>query len=506
MNWKKQHKWSSLAAFIFLILFSVSGIILNHRHFYSDVEISRAILPPFYRYHNWNQGLMRGTLHIKSASPANDKILLYGASGIWITDSSGATFEDYNKGLPAKSHYRNVRSILQLPDSSLLALTTTGLYRRESHSRDSLWTLLLNPQEGESFSDIALAGDSILLASRSALHIAAFPDLKFRTKTLKAPNVSDRRGLSLFHIVWKLHSGQFFGLPGKVIVDIIAIIFLIISFTGIVLWLVPKAMRRSIGDKIRQQRLAKAMKSSFKLHRRLGITTFVIALFICVTGWCLRPPLLIPLALCELSPSDDSATENYWNDKLRMIRYDNHRKCWLISTSEGFFSLSNVNATPVKIKRQPPVSVMGLNVWHEKSPGVWLCGSFSGIYLWDMNSGCILDYETGRLASLKPGPPFGKTAVAGYSDDLNNAEFIATYDEGLRNLHPDKTDYGVKQPEFMETLPMSLWNVALETHTGRILFGNSATVFYVFIAGLLILYSIVSGYMSARKNRSAGKQ
>jgi len=48
---------------------------------------------------------------------------------------------------------------------------------------------------------------------------------------------------------------------------------------------------------------------------------------------------------------------------------------------------------------------------------------------------------------------------------------------------------------------MSLANVALEVHTGRIYFGNAATWFFVFIAGGAASWSLVTGLLLALRRR-----
>lgn len=49
-TWKKHHKWFGLIFAFFIILFGASGIVLNHRQFFSDYQISRKWLPDAYRY------------------------------------------------------------------------------------------------------------------------------------------------------------------------------------------------------------------------------------------------------------------------------------------------------------------------------------------------------------------------------------------------------------------------------------------------------------------------
>ena len=136
-----------------------------------------------------------------------------------------------------------------------------------------------------------------------------------------------------------------------------------------------------------------------------------------------------------------------------------------------------------KIDGPPPVSVMGLNVLEKGPNGKWYCGSFSGLYIWDRQQGISTDYFTGKLAPKEASAPFGKKAIAGMSLDFYSP-VVADYHEG--------TSFAA-QPAIMKQLPMSLWNVALEVHSGRIFIGNIATYVFIFIMGLLIAWCLWSG-------------
>ena len=109
---------------------------------------------------------------------------------------------------------------------------------------------------------------------------------------------------------------------------------------------------------------------------------------------------------------------------------------------------------------------MGLNVLQQNKDGKWYCGSFSGLFVWDRVKGTTVDYSTGKAALKNAGAPFGKKAIAGMSQDFSDTPVIAEYNEG--------TDFA-PQPAYMNQLPMSLWNVALEAHSGRIFIGSIAT-------------------------------
>jgi hypothetical protein len=61
-KWKWIHRWFSLVLGLFLLLWSVSGMLLNHRVLFSELELNRNILPPEYRYQNWNNAAIRSGL------------------------------------------------------------------------------------------------------------------------------------------------------------------------------------------------------------------------------------------------------------------------------------------------------------------------------------------------------------------------------------------------------------------------------------------------------------
>ena len=51
------------------------------------------------------------------------------------------------------------------------------------------------------------------------------------------------------------------------------------------------------------------------------------------------------------------------------------------------------------------------------------------------------------------------------------------------------------QPATMNQLPMSLWNVALEVHSGRIFIGSIATYVFIFFMGLIAIWCLWSGWL-----------
>ena len=479
LTWKKHHKWLGIGFAFFMLMFCVSGVVLNHRELLMDVNVSRAWLPDAYHFKQWNGGLLRGTLRI------DDEILIYGNSGIW-QQTEGDQWSDFNQGLPASADSRNIRAMAMMPDSTLLALGQFGLYRYDT-AKEQWSAPVLQPSEGERFSDMTVKGDTAVVVGRSWLYTSVAPYKDFQRIQL-LPAMGDDGKVSLFRTVWSLHSGEMFGWVGKLVADMMAVVLTVLCFTGLIHWFMPKYIHRR---KVRGQEVKAAagvLKNNLNWHDKLGRYTFWILMFIAVTGWCLRPPVLIALVKGRVPaiPYTIMDDENRWHDKLRMLRYDASAGDWLLSTSEGLYTLEQLDAAPVLVQSAPPISVMGLNAWQKDNGGRWLMGSFSGMFVWDREKGISTDYFTGEVTKEVSGPPFGKFAVSGYTEDLCGKPIVVEYNEGTAD---------VPMPEELSTLPMSLWNLALEVHVGRIYTVlGPGTLIYIFFAGIAAIWSLYSGY------------
>ena len=62
ITWRKQHKWLGIGMSFFILMFCLSGILLNDRSLIKDVDVNRKYLPSRYEFKNWNGGLLRGTV------------------------------------------------------------------------------------------------------------------------------------------------------------------------------------------------------------------------------------------------------------------------------------------------------------------------------------------------------------------------------------------------------------------------------------------------------------
>lgn len=505
-KWQVFHRWAGLLFSVFLLVFCVSGIILNHRELFAGCDVNRSLLPASYHIKNFNNGSVRGTLRA-----GEDSVIAYGCNGAWLTDSGFSKFSDFNSGLPSGADRRNIKSIVRTADGTLWCAAQFGLYKHVG----GYWAEVKLPGNSERLSDLTLTPDStgVVALTRSAIYQSGAGGEFSRTELAQAQGHSSK--ISLFKTVWMLHSGELFGTIGKIVVDIAALIIIILSVTGIIIFILPYSIRRAArrSPVLKSRWTGALLKWNFRWHDRFGYWMLVLTLLIAVTGMCLRPPLMVPFVMTKTEPLPGSALDNSnpWHDRLRSIRFDKISDRWLISTSDGFITVdSHFNNDPVALdpSRTPPVSPMGVNVFEPDSSGKWIVGSFSGLFTWNPATGEVTDMTTGKPYERKSGGrPVSTTMVAGFSADLDHAKTVVfDYSRGA--------DIPTADPTIISSQPMSLWNTALELHVGRCYnpFLGPLSDLFVFIAGLLLTLILISGYIVHRrshrriKNSERGKK
>ena len=540
-TWKKYHRWLGLVLSVFMLVFCVSGIILNHREVFSGCEVSRKWLPASYYIKNFNNGVVKGTVVKKSAahslsSENCDSVLAYGCAGVFLTDSRLSTWQDFNAGLPESIDERNVRHVVKAKDGSLWCAALRDVYRYDENSHR--WKKVELPGNEERIMDVALAKDSMTVVALTRSRVftivpfvqygeivkigkSSSETYRVESKIIPAPKKYEPK-TTLFKLVWHLHSGEFFGLPGKLVVDAIALVLIVLSITGILLFILPYGIRRAkkLAAKARMKRLGKQFAWNMKWHNKIGYVTIVLTLWIAITGMCLRPPLMVPLVLSKL-PQAVGEDGNVWQDKLRAIRWDAVQGDWLVSTSEGFLRVDEDFSQAPKMLPDdecPKLSPMGVTVFESDGKGGWIVGSFRGIYRWNpvnhsLNQ--ILDYFTGKPSEETSMIPISDNLVCGYSEDfLGGKPLVFDFAKGVEdakgqavalcNDEPKTSRNGESMSDLIcETAPMSLWNVALELHVGRCYspFLGPLSDLFVFLSGLLITLVLLSGYIISHRRR-----
>jgi hypothetical protein len=515
---KKWHRWPGVIMGFFFILWAISGIVMNHRQLFSGCDISRKVLPKEHRYINWNIAAVKSSVKI-----SNDSLLIYGNIGIWLTDSNLTSFVDFNRGFPDGIDNRKILSMLVTSKGTIYAGTLFGL--QYYNPLLGKWTKLSLPVEDERIQCLTEKGNEVMILTRSELLQAKDDPENFNAESLHLPppeGYDDKAGL--FRTIWVIHSGEIYGKIGKLIVDALALILIFLTITGALHFSMPYALRR-LKKKKKSLRLASSTKrSSAKWHKKAGIWIAIFILVNTITGMFLRPPLLIAIAKARVGkiPFSVLDTPNSWEDKLRAVIYDEEINGYILGTSEGlYYADETLEKEMVFLSGQPPVSVMGINVFQKDDDGNYLVGSFNGLYDWRLKRAGVPEgwspkgLESQRAGvpvyrdgvSLNNAKPFGDQMVSGYVKLENGNSVYFDYNKGAVSLTAG-FNFPPMPDEIIENSPVSWWNFALEVHTGRI-FKPLIGDFYILIVPLVGIFGtvlIISGILVwiklyVRKNR-----
>ncbi|MFV0593130.1 MAG: PepSY domain-containing protein [Draconibacterium sp.] len=484
---KKLHRWPAVVIAFIATLFAISGIVMNHRGVFSGIDVSRKLLPGNYSYTNWNQSAVRGSLELDSGT-----VLIYGNIGVWESTPDLAVFKDFNAGFPKGIDNRKIYSLITFRQN-LYAGTHLGLYTRSI--TNGSWQKINLPVENIRIADLIVKDDSLLVLTRDYL-LSSSDGVHFHTIQLPAPLDYERK-TGLFDTFWQLHSGELFGLTGKLIVDLIGIVTIVLSVTGLLHFFFPKIIKRRKRKAKATKQYVAVKKKNLHWHNVLG---YIFALFLIINtfaGIHLRPPLLIAIASKQVGiiPGTHLDNPNPWFDKLRRVYWDKARNRYIFSTSDGFYFANATLKQPLQpAPFQPPVSVMGCNVLEPLNQNQLLTGSFSGLFIWNIETGRVSDFFSGKPYQAPSGltRPIGANMAAGLVKSENQAWWF-DYNRGAISLS------GKTFPEMPQQVgkasPMSLWNVSQEIHTGRI-FESILGPFYILfvpLAGICLLIVLISG-------------
>ena len=496
---RKLHRWPGLIAAVFMLFFGLTGIVLNHRELFRRIDLPRAALPGSYGYGGWRNNALRGDIVVTP-----DSLLLFGDIGVWAADAAISSCEPLNRGLPGGADGHKVYDLHGDGEGRLYAATLFGLFAFDGNA--GAWEML--PIEGGSSRFVALesVGDTLYAMSRSRIFSgeAAGTDTRFAGVELEAP-AKRRETVSLFRVVMEIHSGGILGLPGRLLVDLLGLAAVFLSATGIVYFFLPGWIRRRKRRGAAAGGLTRIGRWSLAWHNRIGGWLFVLLALVYLTGMFLRPPLLALIARVRVPASGpvSLAGAGPWHDSLRDLRYDPGRGLFYISTSRGMYELPRGSSVPKRCEVQPPVSVMGITAFEPAGGGAYLVGSFSGLFRWDPGSEEIIEYPSGEAYAEAPGGmPAGERTVTGLVTLPGGGRWMIDYSEGAMPVEGEG-EFPVPPAEIVRRSRISLWNLSLEVHTGRILrpLLGGLYILVVPLTGLLGIVVVISGYLMLRRRR-----
>lgn len=497
---KKYHKWPSLVLTIFILLFSMSGIVMNHRALFSSVDVSRNYLGSEYQYTNWNKAAVKSAVKLPG-----DIALIYGNIGIWKTTDNFKTYQDFNSGFTSGVDNRKIEKVIRMSSGEVYAGTLFGLFNYSSQNRK--WEHVDLPVLEERIVDLVEVKGELFVLTRS--NLLKKTNDSFQIVELLPSDSFDNK-ISLFKTLWEVHSGEAFGIIGQLFVDFIGLVFVFLCVSGFVYFIYPDWIKKLKKKGLDVKRKVKFLKFNLKWHNHLGNWLLVFLVLTTLTGMFLRPPLLLAIVSNRVPkiPFTHLDSPNPWYDQLRRIMYDEELDRILLATNERvYYSDDDFLSAPKAFAVQPPISVMGVNVFEKANDGSYLVGSFSGIFYWIPEKGMIFDYISKKpyVPVKTMGPPISSHPIAGYLKDAEGNEILFDYNLGAGNL-TDASGF-THMPENIQQSPMSLWNLCLEIHTGRIyqyIFGKFYILF-IPLAGISILWILITGYILYHKQKKRRK-
>lgn len=511
------HRWLGLLGFLYFSAMAVSGVLLNHPDALSGVDLPRSWLPGDYAYREWNRNSLRGSLRGEGG-----ELFLYGEAGVWRWEPGAAEPVPDAEGFERSVYYRDTRALLRVNatlDGSgpyLLAGTRGGLWGRSLAGGPWRPVSLAPAGAGgsgrETVVDLLEADGALLAVTRDRVYRGdtAWPPRFVDATPARAPE-PDRR-LPLFRLIFHAHSGEAWGLRGRLVVDALGVVLVVLCLTGAGFWWRKRrrTLARGAGGRLARVGLG--------WHLRLGLWASPLLLLVAATGFFQRPPFLIAVAFTEYperfhpAPSDP----NPWHDLLRKAAYDPVRRTLLLATADGFYSGPVGGSRPFEREwGGPPVSVMGATVLRRAPDGLLWVGSMSGLYVWDRASGWVTDAFTGRPPRPGQGGPVGQQQVVGWVGVADGRVLVADYGLGLVDGEGQLQAAAGVLPmpeELREGGRISLWHALFELHNGR-LFGFLLgwwTWVVVPLGGLALLAQVATGvldrWLPHRKPRSAAEK
>ncbi len=510
------HRYLGLVLFLYLALEGVTGILLNHPGLISGLAVPRWLVPPSYRIGNWSRGSLRTAVF----SERDPKLGFFaGSEGVWKTSDGGVTFEPLESGYPRSSYHRRTNHVLLLEDAGgarLWAATRGGLY--ECDLKQETWRPVELGGEPEEVRKILLVDRRLVVFTPShAYESAASTALGaagFRPVSLARAGGSGEDGFRLVTLMAALHGGEIWGLPGRLLIDLVGAGLVFLSLSGVYVWYFPRALRWSFrghraahtGD-TRQRR---AYRWLYKYHLDLGVWATLFLIVIAGTALCLPPSPLVSLtARTTVSrgywpgplPTDP------WHESIGNATYDSERHEIVIESKGSLWrGPADFSGAFTKDPARLPVGAMGTNVMEATRDGL-LVGSFSGLYLSRLDGGPPTDLRTGKPSPQgTPRRPVGDWQVAGYFETPAGERFVATHNGGLTGIGDARPGNRFQPPdEMIAGYRMPLWSFLFEIHNGRILrdwMGRGYFLISLVGAGSLLVISLTGLYDWAyRKSR-----
>ncbi len=443
----------------------ITGIFINHPSLLSSLSVPASWLGTSYQYDNWNRFSFRDSLLLD-----DDSLFIGGKMGVFFSPDASAPFQDMNKGLPESFYLRDIGCLLVVErggETQLFAGGRGGLFFRK-HKGQS-WQRVATVGEDE-IVDVVQFGDRILaFSAHRGFSAPVSPGLPvFKEVPLQIDTVNKR--IPGYRLLFELHSGKLFGLPGRLLVDFSALVLLFLSLSAFYLWVKPLPKRW--------------FARMYSWHLFSGIWLAAFLFLIAGTGSLIRPPLIVLSSFWQV-PFSWLMQENPEIVKAAVT----HDGSLVLATRDGWYKGDVGIGSPLKPVTPPlPVFGMGATVLKTLHDNELLVGSFSGLFTWNPDNDFALDMEGNTAVDTGQVRP-GDVMVAGAIVRDGRYVNYVDYKTGLMGTG------GRPFPEKLLSKRTSLYHFLFELHNGRFLRDiiGSFYILYVPLVGLALMLVVFTG-------------
>ncbi len=486
------HKYLGLILGLYLLAMGASGLLLNHPEWIRTIDTPQAIVPADYDYQNWNRMLVRGG----SITP-DGTWYLTGKSGIVRSDDQGRSFSLLNEGFPTAAYDRDTADLLILNEDSanptLLAATRSGLYQKHGNS---LWSQIILPGAPVSPRMVALVriDDRIIAFSEKAAWQADIAALNFTPVKLAIAEQDSAANVPLFRVLHDIHNGTILGTPGKILLDISAIILVVLGVSGLVIWFVPWRNRKW---PTLHQPPGGFFRWCWKYHLKLGIWIVLILMILAGSGIFLRPPLLLATVNHSLDADNPllqfSARSEGFGGKIQSATASSNGNI-VIATENGLWRGSaSLDGDFKRLQLPVPIHGMGVTVLEGMANSQLLIGSFSGLFIVEEISGRIWRLRRPGLQETNPYQSNDLVSGVVMAGDQPYVRF--DYHDGMLPVTAGQPPLPAMSDDITAAAPMSMWHYLFEFHNGRIFapWLGSWYLLMIPLVGIILLLLCLSG-------------
>ena len=278
-KYRKIHKWLGLVLGIYLIYMSITGILINHKDLTTGINISSRWLPDELKIDKWESG------SLKSIVIEDKNIYIGGKQGVYFSNDNGKRFVELKEGYPKNLYKKHTNKIARFLGKTI-AINYDGLYIHNGKK----WQ---KKELDKELKDLGVFNNSLYILTKDSFYVTK--DLiNYKIIVPKIPQDKEMIS-SLAMFMFMIHNGSIGGFWGKIFIDIVATVLIIVIITGFYVWFFAKNFKHIKDPKVRKtyaNSIKPYLKFSHEKHNKLGIYGVVFFLAISISGVFIASPII----------------------------------------------------------------------------------------------------------------------------------------------------------------------------------------------------------------------